>query len=46
LLEAFEQVMAHAAKGELQIDTERVPLADIENAWERDQRGRRFVIIT
>lgn len=46
LLEAFEQVMAHAAKGELQIDTERVPLADIENAWQRDQTGRRFVIIT
>jgi len=46
LFEAFEQVMAHAAKGELYIDTERVPLADIENAWQRDQPGRRLVIIT
>jgi NADPH:quinone reductase-like Zn-dependent oxidoreductase len=46
LLEAFEQVMAHAAKGELHIDTERVPLADIENAWQRDRPGRRLVIIT
>jgi NADPH2:quinone reductase len=46
LLEAFQQVMAHAAKGELQIDTERVPLAEIENAWLRDQAGRRLVIIT
>lgn len=46
LFEAFEQVMAHAAKGELQIDTERVPLVDIENAWQRDQTGRRFVIVT
>jgi len=46
LLEAFQQVMAHAAKGELQIDTERVPLADIENAWQREQAGRRLVIIT
>jgi NADPH:quinone reductase-like Zn-dependent oxidoreductase len=46
LLEAFQRVMAHAAKGELQIDTERVPLADIENAWQRDPHGRRLVIIT
>ena len=45
LLEAFQQVMAHAAKGELQIETERVPLADIEKAWQRDQPGRRLVII-
>src|ERR1700756_3296339 len=45
LLEAFQQVMAHAAKGELHIETERVPLADIEKAWQRDQPGRRLVII-
>jgi NADPH2:quinone reductase len=46
LLEAFQQVMAHAAKGKLQIDTERIPLADIENAWQREQAARRLVIIT
>ena len=46
LLEAFQRVMAHAASGELHIDTERVPLADIESAWQRDQPGRRLVIIT
>ncbi len=46
LLEAFQQVMAHAAKGELQIDTERIPLAEVENAWQRDQAGRRLVIVT
>src|SRR5579862_1132406 len=45
LVEAFRRVMAYAAKGELQIDTERVLLADIENAWERHQPGRRLVII-
>ena len=45
LVEAFQQVMAYAAKGDLKIDTERVPLADIENAWQRDQSGRRLVII-
>jgi NADPH2:quinone reductase len=46
LLEAFQQVMAHAAKGELCIETEPVPLADIERAWQHDQPGRRLVIIT
>ncbi len=45
LVQAFQQVMAYAAKGDLHIDTERVPLADIENAWQRDQPGRRLVII-
>jgi NADPH:quinone reductase-like Zn-dependent oxidoreductase len=45
LIEAFHQVMAYAAKGELKIDTERVPLADVENAWQREQTGRRLVII-
>jgi len=45
LLGAFQQVMAYAAEGELQIDTERVPLADIENAWQRDTSGRRLVIM-
>jgi NADPH2:quinone reductase len=45
LAEAFQQVMAHAAKGELQIDTEKIPLADIESAWQREQAGRRLVVI-
>jgi NADPH2:quinone reductase len=46
LLGAFQQVMAYAAKGRLQIDTERVPLADIENARQRDTSGRRLVMMT
>ena len=45
LVDAFQKVMAHAAKGELHIHTERVPLAEIENVWQRDQSGRRLVII-
>ena len=45
LVEALQKVMAHAARGELHVDTERVPLADIENAWQRDQQGRRLVVI-
>jgi NADPH2:quinone reductase len=45
LVDALQKVMAHAASGELRIETERVPLADIENAWQRDQQRRRPVII-
>ena len=45
LVEAFQRVIACAAKGELRIETERVPLAEIENAWQREQAGRRLVII-
>jgi NADPH:quinone reductase-like Zn-dependent oxidoreductase len=45
LVKAFQQVMTHAARGELHVDTERVPLAQIENAWERGEHGRRLVVI-
>jgi hypothetical protein len=45
LLNAFQEVMAYVAKGKFHIDTERVPLAEIENAWQRDQLGCRLVII-
>ncbi len=46
LLKAFQQVLTYAANGELHIDTEPVSLADIENAWQRDPSGRRFVVMT
>lgn len=46
LVEAFQQVMAYAANGDLRIETETVPLADIENAWKRDSTGRRLVVKT
>jgi NADPH:quinone reductase-like Zn-dependent oxidoreductase len=45
LVEAVQKVITYAASGDLQIDTERVPLANIENAWQRDQPGCRLVII-
>lgn len=46
LVDAMQQVMARAARGQLRIETERVPLADIEDAWQRPgQSGRRMVII-
>ncbi len=44
LVDALQKVMAHAASGELHVETERVPLADIESAWDRNQAGRRLVI--
>jgi NADPH:quinone reductase-like Zn-dependent oxidoreductase len=45
LTDAFQQVMARAARGELRIDVEQVSLEDVENAWQRDSRGRRLVLI-
>jgi len=45
LVGAFQQVMAYAATGVLKIDTETVSLAKVENAWQREQPGRRLVLI-
>jgi NADPH2:quinone reductase len=44
--EMYEQVVAWTRSGELTFDVERVPLADIESAWQRtDLRGRRLVVV-
>jgi NADPH:quinone reductase-like Zn-dependent oxidoreductase len=45
LVDALQQVMAHATAGALHVDTLRVPLADIENAWQRGRDGCRLVVI-
>src|SRR5690348_14474836 len=45
LKEAFQQVMNHAASGKLRIETERVPLAEIESAWGREAHAYRLVVI-
>ena len=46
IFDAFPKVWALAASGQLHMDTERVPLADVESAWQRnDLPGRRLVII-
>ena len=46
LVDAMQQVMARGARGELRIETERVPLTEIESAWQRkEQSGRRIVVI-
>lgn len=44
-VEAVRKLMSNVACGALRIDTERVPLAEVENAWNREQHGRRTVII-
>src|SRR6266404_1185282 len=45
LTDAFQQVMNCVARGELRIKTERVPLAEIEDAWERNVHAHRLVVI-
>lgn len=45
LTEAFQWVMNAGARGELSIETERVPLADVESIWSRETRGRRLVVV-
>jgi NADPH2:quinone reductase len=42
---ALQRVMALAADGKLLLDTTRVPLADIERAWEHNRSSGRIVII-
>jgi NADPH:quinone reductase-like Zn-dependent oxidoreductase len=44
--EAYGQVVKWAQSGELTFDVEKVPLTDIEAAWQRtDLRGRRLVVV-
>jgi NADPH2:quinone reductase len=46
LVAAMQQVMDWGAKGALQIETESVPLSEIEQAWQRPESGgRRLVVI-
>ena len=44
-VEALRQLMSNVACGAVSIDTEGVPLRGVENAWHREQHGRRVVII-
>ena len=44
--DSYQRMMAHASRGELRGDVQRVPLAGVEAAWQRqDLRGRRLVVI-
>jgi hypothetical protein len=44
LLDAFQKVLACSASGKLRIETERVPLAEIEDGWLRRGRSRLVII--
>jgi NADPH:quinone reductase-like Zn-dependent oxidoreductase len=44
-VEAVRQLMSNVGCGTLRVDTERVPLNEVEDAWHREQHGRRAVII-
>ena len=44
-IEAIRQLMSNIGCGTLRIDTERVPLCEVEIAWHQEQYGRRAVII-
>ena len=46
IFEAFPQLWALDTGGKLRIKTEPIPLADVENAWQRrDLDGRRLVLV-
>jgi NADPH:quinone reductase-like Zn-dependent oxidoreductase len=46
LMDAMQQVMAAAAGGKIRIETDAVPLADVESVWQqKEQTGRRIVLI-
>jgi NADPH:quinone reductase-like Zn-dependent oxidoreductase len=42
---AVKQVLDYAAKGNLRIDTERLPLSEIESAWDRPVASQRLVFL-
>jgi hypothetical protein len=37
--------MTLLADGRLRVEVNRLPLADVEDVWDRDQAGRRTVLI-
>ena len=41
----FSDVLGAAAAGDLQIDTEAVPLREVEQAWTRNTAGTRLVLV-
>jgi NADPH:quinone reductase-like Zn-dependent oxidoreductase len=45
LANAMRQVLEWASDGKLRLITETVPLAQVEQAWQRDGRTRRLVLI-
>jgi NADPH:quinone reductase-like Zn-dependent oxidoreductase len=44
IIEAVPQILEHAARGELKLETKKVPLADVETAWNHKE-DRRVVFV-
>jgi NADPH:quinone reductase-like Zn-dependent oxidoreductase len=44
-IDAMKQLLERVARGQLRIETERVPLANIETAWQQESQGRRIVVV-
>jgi NADPH2:quinone reductase len=42
--ETYNQLLARAGNGELRIDTERIPLANVEAVWQRQEQSRRRIV--
>jgi len=43
ILAAIPTLFSMAASGELKVAVEPVPLSEVEQAWNRDEKGRRIV---
>ncbi|WP_329235357.1 hypothetical protein OG417_29560 [Actinoallomurus sp. NBC_01490] len=44
--EVYQQIVTWTRSGELTFDVEKVPLSDIETAWQRtDLKGRRLIVM-
>jgi len=43
--EAYGAMAEHAAAGRIRVDVERIPLADVERAWERQRSGARCKLV-
>lgn len=44
-IDAIQTLLANVASGTIRIDTEKVPLAEVEEAWNRKCPGKRLVLV-
>ena len=45
LFDALQKVISHGAEGDFHLSTQRVPLSEVESAWEHSGSGSRIVIV-
>jgi NADPH:quinone reductase-like Zn-dependent oxidoreductase len=46
ITEAIPEILAHGARGELKVETRRVPLSDVASVWNERARNGRVVFVT